>query len=292
MMMPRFFLLLLAAVLSSCSVGGDRIVVGSKNFTENLLLGELLAQHLEARTGLTVERRLNLGGTFLCHQALRAGQLDIYPEYTGTALTAILEQPVLRDAGEVFQTVSSAYREKFAAEWMKPFGFNNTFAIVVAAETAESHHLKRISDLAAISPKLTIGFNFEFFERQDGYRGLIDAYGLSFAQDPRTMDMSLVYTALRDGKIDVGIGNGTDGLIEALRLIVLEDDKSYFPPYDAAAVVRSDTLKRHPAVRTALDELGGILSEEEMRRWNHEIDGKHRSVAEVARQLRQEKGLD
>jgi glycine betaine/choline ABC-type transport system substrate-binding protein len=291
-MMRRLFVLLLVAAFSSCSGGKDRIVVGSKNFTENLLLGELLAQHIEVRTGLIVDRRLNLGGTFLCHQALLSGQIDVYPEYTGTALTAILEQPVLRDAGDVFRAVSSAYREKFDAEWMKPFGFNNTFAIVVTAKAAESGNLKHISDLTSIAPKLTIGFNFEFFERQDGYRGLIDAYDLSFAQDPKTMDMSLVYTALRDSQIDVGVGNGTDGLIEALHLTVLEDDKHYFPPYDAAAVVRKETCERHPAVRAALDELGGTLSEEEMRRWNHEIDGKHRSVAEVARQLRREKGLD
>ena len=280
------------AVLASCSGGEDRIVVGSKNFTENLLLGELLAQQIEARTGLIADRRLNLGGTFLCHQALLAGQIDVYPEYTGTALTAILKQPVVRDAGDVFQTVSAAYREKFASEWIKPFGFNNTFAIVVAGKTAASGNLKRISDLKAIAPKLTIGFNFEFFERLDGYPGLIDAYDLSFAQDPKTMDMSLVYTALQDGQIDVGVGNGTDGLIEALQLAVLDDDKHYFPPYDAAAVVRTEILGRHPGMRAALEELSGILSEEEMRHWNHEIDGKHRPAAEVARQVRQEKGLN
>jgi osmoprotectant transport system substrate-binding protein len=291
-MMRTFLLLLLAAALSSCSGGEGRIVVGSKNFTESLLLGELLAQHLEARTGLTVDRRLNLGGTFLCHQALLSGQIDLYPEYTGTALTAILEQPVLRDAEEVFRTVSAAYQERFAAEWMQPFGFNNTFAIVVTANTAEARNLRYLSDLTPIAPKLTIGFNFEFFERQDGYRGLIDAYGLSFAQDPKTMDMSLVYTALRDGRIDVGVGNSTDGLIEVMHLTVLEDDKHYFPPYDAAAVIRRETLERYPAVRSAADQLAGILSEEEMRRWNHEVDGKHRPVAEVARQLRKEKGLD
>ncbi len=291
-MMRSLFVAFCVAVLSSCSGGEDRIVVGSKNFTENVLLGELLAQHLESRTGVVVDRRLNLGGTFLCHQALLSGQIDLYPEYTGTALTAILHQPVLRDAGEVLRTVSSAYVKRFGAEWMKPFGFNNTFAIVVTAKTAEANHLKSISDLAVIAPKGTIGFNFEFFERQDGYRGLVDTYHLAFAQGPKTMDMSLVYTALRDGQIDIGVGNSTDGLIEALRLTVLEDDKRYFPPYDASAVVRIETLERHPGVRAALEELGGLLSEEEMRRWNYEVDGLHRPVAEVARRLRSEKKLD
>jgi osmoprotectant transport system substrate-binding protein len=290
-MMHRLTTVVVLLALAACSGNGDRLVVGSKNFTENLFLGELLAQHIEARTGLVVERRLNLGGTFLCHQALRAGQIDLYPEYTGTALTAILKRPVVRDAGEVYRSVAAAYEQDLGAAWTEPFGFNNTFAIVVAGDKAQAGGWTRISDLAAPAPKLTIGFNFEFFERQDGYHGLTEAYHLKFLGDPKTMDMSLVYTALRDGQIDIGVGNSTDGLIDALKLRVLDDDRHFFPPYDAAPVVRLDTLRQHPGLREALAELGGILTEQEMRRWNYEIDGNQRSAADVARELRRVKGL-
>ena len=286
----RFALLIILAIFHSCSAGSG-LVVGSKNFTENLLLAEIMAQHLEASTGISVERRLNLGGTFLCHQALRSGQIDLYPEYTGTALTAILNRPVIRDPDEVYKTVSASYERDFAAVWMRPFGFNNTFAIVVAGSSARTNGLRTISDLGPVAPQLTLGFNFEFFERRDGYQGLIDTYELSFQEEPKTMDMSLVYAALRDGKIDVGVGNSTDGLISALGLHVLQDDRGYFPPYDAAPVVRAEALEEHPAIGPALNRLGGMLTEEEMRRWNYEVDGNQRPVAEVAREVLQQKGL-
>ncbi len=273
--------------LVSCSPSDSVIVVGSKNFTESVLLGELLAQQIEHRTDLRVDRRLNLGGTFLCHQALRSGQIDVYPEYTGTALTAILKRPVEQDPDKVFETVSGAYRQEFAAQWLKPFGFNNTFAVVVRPE----ERLQTISDLAAVSKDRIIGFNFEFLERQDGYTGLIARYGLSFAAEPKTMDLGLLYRALRGGQIDVAVGSSTDGLIAAWNLRVLEDDLRYFPPYDAAPVARVETLRRHPRLRDVLGDLGGLLSEQEMQRLNHEIDGRHRVVAQVVRELRTDKGL-
>ncbi len=282
--------LLLAAACSSAP--RDIIVVGSKNFTESILLGELLAQHIEARTPLAVERRFGLGGTFICHEALLAGDLDIYPEYTGTALTAILKQPVLSEPGRVFREVAAAYETQFAIQWMKPFGFNNTFAIVVRSEDAERDHLKTISDFARFAPERTIGFNFEFAERQDGYPGFAGAYGLRFSREPVTIDLGLVYRALRQGVIDVGVGNSTDGLISALQLTILEDDRHYFPPYDAAAIVRRDTLAQHPGLREALDELGGLFSEEEMQSVNYQIDGEHMAIPEVARRLRAAKGLN
>ena len=277
--------------LVSCSKSDPVIVVGSKNFTESVLLGELLAQQIEHRTDLRVERRLNLGGTFLCHQALRSGQIDLYPEYTGTALTAILKRPVEQDPDKVFGTVSLAYRQEFAAQWLQPFGFNNTFAIVVRPEDTGPQPLQTISDLAAVSKNRTIGFNFEFLERQDGYPGLVARYGLSFAGEPKTMDLGLLYHALRGGQIDVAVGNSTDGLIAAWNLRILEDDLRYFPPYDAAPVVRIETLERHPKLRDALAQLGDLLSEKEMQGLNHEIDGRHRAVAQVVRELRHNKGL-
>ena len=277
--------------LVSCSKSDPVIVVGSKNFTESVLLGELLAQQIEHGTALRVERRLNLGGTFLCHQALRSGKIDLYPEYTGTALTAILKRPVEQDPDKVLETVSLAYREEFAAQWLQPFGFNNTFAVVVRPEDAGPQPLRTISDLAAVSKDRTIGFNFEFLERQDGYPGLVARYGLSFAREPKTMDLGLLYHALRGGQIDVAVGNSTDGLIAAWNLRILEDDLRYFPPYDAAPVVRVETLQRHPELGDVLADLGGLLSEKEMQRLNHEIDGRHRAVAQVVQELRAEKGL-
>ena len=277
--------------LASCSRSDSVIVVGSKNFTESVLLGELLAQQIEHRTALRVERRLNLGGTFLCHQALRSGQIDLYPEYTGTALTAILKRPVEQDPDKVLETVSLAYREEFAAQWLQPFGFNNTFAVVVRPEDGGPQPLRTISDLAAVSKDRTIGFNFEFLDRQDGYPGLVARYGLSFAAEPKTMDLGLLYRALRGGQIDVAVGSSTDGLIAAWNLRVLEDDLRYFPPYDAAPVVRVETLERHPRLGDVLADLGGLLSEKEMQRLNHEIDGRHRAVAQVVRELRRGKGL-
>ena len=277
--------------LVSCSKSDPVIVVGSKNFTESVLLGELLAQQIEHGTALRVERRLNLGGTFLCHQALRSGKIDLYPEYTGTALTAILKRPVEQDPDKVLETVSLAYREEFAAQWLQPFGFNNTFAVVVRPEDTGPQPLRTISDLAAVSKDRTIGFNFEFLERQDGYPGLVARYGLSFAREPKTMDLGLLYRALRGGQIDVAVGSSTDGLIAAWNLRVLEDDLRYFPPYDAAPVVRIETLERHPKLRDALAQLGDLLSENEMQGLNHEIDGRHRAVAQVVRELRHNKGL-
>jgi osmoprotectant transport system substrate-binding protein len=219
------------------------------------------------------------------------GEIDIYPEYTGTALTAILKLPVAQDAARVLDTVSQAYREQFEIEWVPPFGFNNTFAIVVDGEQAAQSELSTITELAAVSPGLTIGFGFEFLDRQDGYRGMVSTYGLSFAQEPKTMDLGLVYRALRDGQIDVAVGNSTDGLIAAFELRVLEDDKKFFPPYDAAAIVRAEVLAANPALRDVLGELGGLLSEEEMRILNHQVDGEHRPVAKVVEELRLKKGL-
>ena len=291
MPISKVVLVLSLALLASCAGDEPVITVGSKNFTENILLAELVAQHIEARTGLKAARRLNLGGSFLCHEALRVGEIDIYPEYSGTALTAILKLPVDQDAGSVLDTVSRAYREQFQAEWMPPFGFNNTFAIVVRGEEAGQSALSTITELAAVSSGLRIGFGFEFMERQDGYRGMVSTYGLTFAEQPKTMDMGLVYRALRDGQIDVAVGNSTDGLIAALKLSILKDDKKFFPPYDAAAIVRAETLAKNPALRGVLGELGGLLSEEEMQILNHQVDGEHRPVAKVVEELRARKGL-
>ncbi len=277
------WLFMFILLMAGCARVERRIVVGSKNFTEQVILGELLAQHIERQTDLRVDRRLNLGGTFLCHRAITAGEIDLYVEYTGTAYTAILKHDPIGDARQVYQRVKQEYAERFDLVWMEPLGFNNTFAIVIRGEDARKLHIATISQAAKYAPRWRAGFGYEFMERKDGYPGLARTYGLRFAEPPREMDLGLMYRALRDGRVDLVAGNSTDGLIAHLDLVVLEDDKHYFPPYEAAPVVRRDTLARYPALGAALRQLGGLISEEEMRRLNYQVDGEHRDVKQVVR---------
>jgi osmoprotectant transport system substrate-binding protein len=273
--------------LAGCrSARADTIIVGSKNFTEQIVLGELLAQQIEAHTALRADRRFDLGGTLLCHQALLAGQMDLYPEYTGTALTAILKEPPASDPAVVYQTVRDAYKSRFGLEVGPPLGFNNTFAIVVRGDDAARLRLRAISDLIPIARKWRAGFGYEFMERPDGYPGLVKAYGLSFGSQPRIMDLGLLYRALQEKQVDVVAGNSTDGLIGALGLVVLEDDRHYFPPYQAVSVVRGVALEQHAGLREVLDALGGKISEDDMRRMNYALDGEHQDVTSVVRDFR------
>ncbi len=282
------FLILLAA----CGVRDpNRIVVGSKNFTEQVVLGELIAQHLEERTGLEVERRFYLGGTYICHQSVLAGRIDLYVEYTGTALIAILEEAPRGSPRQVYERVRDAYAERFNLVVTEPLGFENTFAIVVRGEDARQHNLETISDVARLAPQWRPGFGYEFMERPDGYQGLVETYDLRFGQSPRIMDLGLLYRALKEGQVDLVAGNSTDGLIQVLDLKVLEDDRNYFPPYEAVPVVHRETLDRHPEIRQALEELAGKITAEEMRRLNYALDGEHRDVEEVVRAFRRRKGL-
>jgi osmoprotectant transport system permease protein len=266
-------LVCLIATLSSCS-HPDRIVVGSKNFTEQVILGELLAQQIERKTNLQVDRKLNLGGTLICHDALIAGQIDTYVEYTGTGLTVILKQPPSTDSARVYDTVKT-----------EPFGFNNTFAIIVRKSDAQMLNLKTISDAAPQTTHWVAGFGYEFVDREDGYPGLAKTYGLRFPKPPRVMDLGLTYKAAAERQVDLIAGNSTDGLIDALGLVVLEDDKHYFPPYDAVPLVRNAVVARHPEVREALRELGGKITEEQMRRMNYAVDGEHKEVKDVVREF-------
>jgi osmoprotectant transport system substrate-binding protein len=258
-----------------------RVVVGSKNFSEQVLLGEILAQQIERRTGLPVERKLNLGGTMLAQEALAKGDLDLYPEYTGTALTAVLKQSPVSDRAAALAAVRSAYRERWGLEWLAPLGFNDTFAMIVRGETARAGNLRTLSEAAA-SQAWRLGIGYEFQQRPDGLAGLVKAYGLRMAGDPVTMDLGLLYQALGARKVDLIAANSTDGLISALDVKVLDDDRHYFPPYECAVVVREASLQRYPKLRAALEELSGKLSDDTMRRLNYQVDGKHRAVAEVA----------
>jgi osmoprotectant transport system substrate-binding protein len=287
-----FCFVLLVLLLSSCaSSHSDRIVVGSKNFTESLVLGEILAQQIEAHSHLKVERRFYLAGTYICQQAILAGRIDIYPEYTGTALTAILKQKVGGDKAEVYQRVKNEYEARLGLTLGPPFGFNDTFAMEIRGEDARRLGVKTLSQAAAFAPQWRAGFGYEFMERPDGYAGLAAAYGLHFAAAPRVMDLGLLAPALKDHQIDLAAGNTTDGLIPALDLFVLEDDRHYFPPYEAVAVVRQQTLQQHPEVTQAIAELAGKISDREMQQLNYALDGQHRDVKDVAQEFLRSKGL-
>jgi osmoprotectant transport system permease protein len=266
------------------------IRVGSKNFTEQIILGELFAQSIEAHTGLEVIRRFNLGGTILCHRALVNGEIDLYPEYTGTAQTAILKLERLPSGGDAFEIVSSAYRNRFACEWLLPLGFNSTYAITVRKSAAEAKGWAAISDLAGDASGLRAGFTAEFSERPDGYPGLQDAYGFRFGK-AFDLDPGLMYKAVAQGEVDVICAFATDGRIDAYELFVLKDDRGFFPQYLPCPVVRKQALEAHPELRRALECLAGTLPDRAMQRLNFEVDEKGRSPAEVAREFLEKKGF-
>ena len=276
---------LIAALLLvvACRSEQRPIVVGSKNFTESVILGELLAQKLEA-AGCNVDRRLNMGGTFVCDSAIRSGAIDAYVEYSGTALTAILKQPSIHDRARVDALVRDAYAER-GLRWSPPLGFNNTFAMIVRKRYAEQHGLRTISDLARLAGTIRPGFGYEFTERPDGWTGLQRAYGLRVTTPPRTMDLGLTYKALATGEIDLIAGNSTDGLIEPLGLVILEDDRNYFPPYDAVAVSRNDLDERCTGATAAIESLRNTIDDAAMRRLNYEVDGRKLDVADVVREF-------
>lgn len=267
----------------------QKVAVGAKDFTEQLILGELLAQTIERKTGLPVQRRFDLGGN-LAHEALLAGEIDLYVEYTGTALTAILRQSPLKDPAAVYRRVKETYAASFGLELTEPLGFNNTFAILIRGAEARRLHLKTISEAAKHAGKWRAGFGQDFMSRPDGYSGFSATYGLKFAE-VREMDLSLTYRALAEAQVDLIAGNSTDGLIARFDLFQLADDRAYFPPYDAVPVVRRETLKRFPALREALRRLGGTISVEEMRELNFQVDGERRPVKEVVRGWLIRKGL-
>lgn len=286
--------LAVAIGLSGRSAAGRAdLVIGSKNFTEQVVLGELMAQVIERQAGLKVERRLNLGGTAIAHEALLSGGIDVYVEYTGTSLTAIFNEPPAADSEAVFQMV----RDRYAAvgvTLMPRLGFNNTFAILVRGEDAKRLGWKTVSDLAAAfrSPPTVrlkadatfkAGFGYEFLERPDGFKGLSAAYGLQFAQAPRVMDLNLIYRALAAGEIDVTAGDATSGLIETLGLTVLDDDRRYFPVYDAVPVARASVMRQYPAAAAAIRSLAGRVSAADMRRMNFAVDGEKQDPAVVVR---------
>jgi osmoprotectant transport system substrate-binding protein len=272
-----------ALALSSCGAR-HTIVVGSKNFTEQMILGEILAQQIERRLGVTVERYLNLGGTLLVHEALVRGSIDLYPEYTGTALMAVLKRPPETREAAVLAEVREQYRSRWRLDWLPPLGFNNTFAMMVRGEAARADKLATLSG-AALARPWRLGVGPEFQQRADGLPGLLKTYPLRLDGGPVTMDLGLLYAALDSRKVDMIAANATDGQAAVRDVAIMADDRHYFPPYDCAVVAREETLARYAGLRGALEELSGKLTDETMRRLNQQVDGDHRPVAGVAAQF-------
>ena len=284
--MRRFAVLAFTAAVfaTACQRGSAPVRIGSKNFSESILLGEIAAQALEGK-GLRVDRKFNLGGTFVCHKALIAGDLDLYPEYTGTAFTAILEKKPVSDPAAVREEVAREYKKRWDSVWSPPLGFENTFALIVRGEDARNWGAKTISGLRAHAADIRPGFGYEFLEREDGYKGLTSAYGFTFGKSPAQMDLGLLYPALESKQVDLIAGNSTDGLIAALGAVVLEDDKHYFPPYEAAFVVRGRVWRERLAVHQVLESLGGKISAETMRNLNAQLDRDKRRPEDVAKEF-------
>jgi osmoprotectant transport system substrate-binding protein len=288
--------LAVALVFSGCA-GGDKategkgkVVVGSKNFNENIILGEMLAQLIEAKTDLQVERKQNLGGTMVCFNSLKKGDLDLYPDYTGTGLMAILKQPVETDPDKVYNYVQEEYNKKFKIKWMKPFGFNNTYAIAVTRDTAEKNNLEKVSDLVPLAGNMVFGAEQEFFNRPDGYDGLVETYGLKF-KDTKSFETALKYQATAQGQIDVTDAFSTDGELITYNLKILEDDKKFFPPYYCTAIVRMDTLEKYPELEETLNLLAGQISNEEMQQLNYQVAEEERDAKDVVKEFLQNKGI-
>lgn len=289
---------LLLALTACAPPRSSHIVIGAKNFTEQVILGELLAQEIEGSGGGQVERRFWLAGSYLCQQALVSNRIDAYVEYTGTALTAILKQPLPplgeRDAPSVDATLSRLYAQRYNVKVGPGLGFEDTFAMVVRGDDAQRLGLRTISDLArviAAGTVLRLGVGYEFAERPDGLPGLSAAYGLHFAGSPRTMELGLLYRALQAHQVDIVAGNSTDGAIRSLGFVALLDDRHYFPPYEAVPLVRMDSLARWPQIGVAMQRLAGKISDDEMRAMNLAVEQQHQDAADVVRAFRKAKGL-
>ncbi|HZM09884.1 MAG TPA: glycine betaine ABC transporter substrate-binding protein [Candidatus Limnocylindrales bacterium] len=278
----RAFLSGMMLLAAGCTSRRDDIVVGSKNFTEQLILGELVVQVLARTCQTIIDGRFYLAGTYICQQAILAGRIDIYPEYTGTALAAVLKEKATGDSHEVYEEVKRQYRSRFGLDVMPPLGFDNSFAMVMRGDDARRMGLTKLSQLEPVAPQLKLGVGYEFLERRDGYAGLVKTYDLEFAEAPRVMDLGLLYRALENRSVDIVAGSNTDGLIAALGLIVLEDDRHYFPPYDAVLIVRPEIVQRCPKARSALESLSGRITAADMRQMNYQVDGQKRDAGEVA----------
>jgi glycine betaine/choline ABC-type transport system substrate-binding protein len=278
-----FLCLLTSLVFIGCRRADVKtIVIGSKHFTEQEILGEIMAILIEKNTDFKVVRKFNLGGTMICFNALKAGDIDLYAEYTGTGLVNILKIKSTKDSDQVFRIVKDAFKKRFQLLWLDPFGFDNTYTLTMRQTHAKSLGIQKISDLAQYKEKFRPGFDAEFLERPDGYQGLIKHYGFKFTQDPRQMDPGLMYKALAEGNVDIIDGFATDGRIPAYDLFIIEDDKNFFPPYYAAPLIRKEIISRYPKLKKLLNKLGGLIDDQKMQALNYQVDKLKKSPAEVA----------
>lgn len=278
------------SLLAGCS-GGKSVTIGSKDFGENIVIGEMMAQLVEAKTDLKVNRKLNMGGTFVCFEAIKNGDIDIYPEYTGTGLTAQLKRDVISDPDEVYQIVSEEFDKQFGVKWLEPLGFNNTYTLAVTDQVYREYGVETFSDLAKVSENLVFGADHEFFNRQDGYDGLVETYGLEFKGDPKKMNVALKYQAIGSGDMDVTDAYATDGPIKQYNLKVLTDDQKFFPPYYAAPIIRNETLEKYPELEDVLNSLAGKIDDAAMTELNYNIDVEGQDVETVAKEFLKGNGL-
>lgn len=287
-------ILTLATIISLTALGcgskKDTVVIGSKNYNEQLILGNMIASMIEHNTDLKVERKLNLGGTSIAFSALKSNQIDMYVDYTGTGLVSIMKQEAISDPDKVYNKVKDYYNKEYNISWLKPLGFNNTFTLSVRKDTAEKYNLKTISDLAKVSNSLTLGCTLEFSDRPDGYPGLSKLYNMKF-KNVTPVDGGLRYTALVNKKTDVIDAFSTEGLLKAFDLVVLKDDKNFFPPYYAAPIIRNETLKTHPEIEGVLNKLENQITDEEMREMNYKVDKLNADPVQVADEFLKSKGF-
>jgi osmoprotectant transport system substrate-binding protein len=284
----------LVGAIASCSPSpsqaGD-IIIASKDFTEQDILGQLLAQVIEAKTKLKVDLRPRLGGSFICHQAITNGKIDAYIEYTGTAYTGILKQAAIADPEQLYLRLRQDYAQKFDLAVLPSLGFENTFAMIIRGEAAQQYQIKTLSEATQYTPQWRGGFGYEFMERADGYPGLAKAYGLKFSKPPEIMDLGLIYRAILQKQVDLVAGNSTDGQIARLGLVILKDDKQYFPAYQAVPIVRAATLQKYPQLQGAIEQLAGKISAPEMQRMNYLVEGELADPKLVAQEFLRSQGL-
>ncbi len=283
----KYYYILITAVLfwSGCSNSKNIITIGSKNFTEQIILSEIMTQLIEKDTDLKVKRKFNLGGTFICFNALKQGEIDIYPEYTGTGLTAILKKNVINDKDKAYKIVKKEFEEQYDLIWLKPFGLNNTYTITIRKEQSENLNINTISDLKKYENKLKSGFTAEFMERPDGYKGLIKKYNLNFNISPAELDPGLMYKAVKENEVDIICGFATDGRIPAYNLQVLKDDKKYFTPYYAAPVVRKEIIVKYPQINAILNKLNNLITDKEISKMNYRADQEGIKIKKLAKQF-------
>jgi glycine betaine/choline ABC-type transport system substrate-binding protein len=297
MIRGKVFTVTLIALLgiAACGGGEKKVVIGSKEFTEQVILREMMAALIEGNSDIRAEQKF-LGGTLICFNSLQNGQIDLYAEYTGTALTEILKQEVpayagMTDPQKVYDVVRDAFKQQYGLVWFEPLGFNNTYTLTMRRDQAQELGVQKISDLEAHKDKLSSGFTHEFLARPDGYPGLVKHYGWSLEREPKGMAPGLMYKAIAEGDVDLISGFATDGRIPAFGLVMLEDDKQFFPPYYAAPVIRADTLKEYPELEGILSKLAGKIDDKTMAELNYAVDEEARQAAMVAREFLQKRGL-